>query len=248
MKKIYYILIFLILGSSLSFANESITIVRGQDFPPYHYIDENGSEKGFVIETINGVARLMEISVTYKQYPWSRCINMIEKGYADAMMNLFKTKRRMQFMEFSDNILVYETNSLFSLQTKELAYTGTISSLTPYKMGTIRNYSYGKLFDHVHFPINFQMETETELINSLINNRCEVIIGNKLVIFNLLKTMKLKSQIKMLSPDVSKDPLYISFSKRRKHKALSQSFSKHLKQFKSSQDYQKLIQAYSLDQ
>lgn len=235
------------LCASLSCAKEPITIVRAQNFPPYHYSDENGVETGFIIDTINSVATLMGISVIYKQYPWSRCINMVEKGYADAMMNLFKTEKRSLFMDFADNIIAYETNNFFTLKSKNIPYTGAIDNLTAFKLGTIRNYSYGNKFDAVHFPLNFQMETETELVKALANNRCDLIIGNKLVLLNLLKTMQLESKIKILFPDVSREPLYIGFSKQRHHEALSQSFSEHLKKFKTSREYQTLIRTYALE-
>lgn len=93
LKKAFTLLFLIFLNVSLSYADEPITIVRAQDFPPYHYLDKTGIEKGFVIETINDVAKRMGINVEYKQFPWSRCIHMVEKGYADAMMNLFKTKK-----------------------------------------------------------------------------------------------------------------------------------------------------------
>lgn len=94
-------------------------------------------------------------------------------------------------MDFADNIIAYETNSFFTLKTKNLPYDGTIKNLTPFKIGTIRNYSYGKRFDAIHFPHNFQMETEIELLNTLTNHRCDVIIGNKLVILTLIKKQSL---------------------------------------------------------
>ncbi|MBU1342730.1 MAG: transporter substrate-binding domain-containing protein [Proteobacteria bacterium] len=228
-------------------AAEKLIIVRGQDFPPYHYLDEKGVEKGFEIEIIIEVARLLGTTVSFKQYPWSRCINMVEKGYADAMMNLFKTKNRETFLHFDDSILCYETNTFFTLKTTNLSYSGDIKTMTAYKIGTIRNYSYGKRFDAVHFPLNYQMETEQELIKSLINKRCEVIIGNNLTLQILLNQTGLQDKIKALKPDVSKDPLYIGFSKVRGHKAFSKAFSEKLNQFKTSEKYQKILRAYALE-
>ncbi|MCD4721475.1 MAG: transporter substrate-binding domain-containing protein [Desulfobacula sp.] len=246
-KKIFFCALFLILSVCHANAEQMLTIVRGQDFPPYHYLDKNGVEQGFIIEIIIETANLLDISISFKQYPWSRCINMVKKGYVDAMMNLFKTKNRKTFMHFSNNILAHETNTLFTLKTIDLPYSGDIKTIIPYKIGTIRNYSYGKRFDAVNFPLNYQLETEKELIKSLINNRCNVIVGNKLAVRILLDQMELDDQIKPLSPDISKDPLYIGFSKIRGHKALSNTFSKKLKQFKISEKYQKIIQKYSLE-
>jgi len=246
-KQILPILLFLFLFVCQATAAEPLIIVRGQDFPPYHYLDRNGVEQGFIIEIIIGTAKLLDISVSFKQYPWSRCISMMENGHTDAMMNLFKTEKRKTFMYFSDNIIAHETNTLFTLNTTELMYSGDIQTITPFKIGTIRNYSYGNRFDAVTFPFNYQLETEKELIRSLINKRCDVIVGNKLTILTLLKQMGFEDRIKPLVPDISSDPLYISFSKARGHGALSKSFSQKLKQFKTSEKYQEIIRKYSLE-
>ena len=245
-KKIWFCAFFLILSVCLANGTETLTIVRGQDFPPYHYLDKNGVEQGFLIDIIVGTAKLLDMTVSFKQYPWSRCINMVEKGHADAMMNLFKTEKRKTFMHFANNIIAYETNSFFALKETKLPYSGDIKTIIPYKIGTIRNYSYGKRFDAVSFPINYQLETEKQLIKSLINKRCEVIIGNKLTLRTLLNQMGLQDKIKSLNPDISKNPLYIGFSKIRGHKALSKAFSEKLTQFKTSEAYQKIIKRYSL--
>ncbi len=245
MKNIIAILIFVLSFFPAAYAADTLIIVRGQDFAPYHYTDDSKVEKGFIIEIINNVSHQMGIEVTYQQYPWSRCINMMKQGTADAMMNLFKTPERIRFMAFADNILAYETNTLFSAANSNLSYSGSIKSLTPLRIGTIRNYSYGKEFDAIAFPKNFPLETELQLINALLKKRCDIIIGNKLVISKYLKDKQLDRQIRSLSPDVSKGPLYIGFSKAKGHEKLARSFSRHLKTFKASPEYRNIIQTYT---
>jgi len=245
-----FIIIFILLGLFLplnSFANQEIVIVRGQNFPPYHYIDENGKEKGFVIEIILGTIRNMELKVSFEQYPWSRCINLVKKGGADAMMNLFKTKERELFMHFENNIIAYETNSLFILADNKIDYNGDLSALRSQRFGTIRNYSYGKKFDLLTFPKNYQMETEKELIKSLINLRCDIIIGNKLTVQVLINQMGYKNKITRLKQGVSNDPLYIGFSKAKGNAQLAKQFSKTLNEFKSSTEYKDILQKYSIE-
>ncbi len=244
-----YIIVTILLAFSLSlncFANQEITIARGQNFPPYHYIDDNNKEQGFVIETILGAAHNMGLKVTFKQYPWSRCINLVKKGDVDAMMNLFKTEERELFMHFENNIIAYETNSFFTLANAKIHYNGDLSAILPKKIGTIRNYSYGEKFDSYIFPKNYPLETEKELINSLINLRCEIIIGNKLTVQELINQMGYKDKIILLKQDVSKDSLYIGFSKAKGHAQLAKQFSKALNEFKSSDEYKNVLQKYSI--
>ncbi len=147
-----HIIILLVLALPFNcFSNQEITIVRGQNFPPYHYTDDNDKMQGFVIEIIEGTALDMGLKVSFKQYPWSRCINLVKKGDADAMMNLFKTQERELFMHFENNIIAYETNSFFSLANTKIQYDGDFSTVLSKKIGTIRNYSYGEKFDSQTF-------------------------------------------------------------------------------------------------
>jgi polar amino acid transport system substrate-binding protein len=248
MKKLFIIVTALFLiTAGVCGAADRLTIVRGQDFAPYHFKDENNVETGFIVDLINRVAGQMGITVHYVQYPWSRCINMVKKGDADAMMNLFKTPERLQFMEFADNVIAYETNSFFAMADKGLTYDGDISSMTQLRIGTIRNYSYGEQFDRVHFPVNFELETEAQLLNALLNRRCDVIIANKLVINTMLTARGLAERVVPLFPDVSKDPLYIAFSKIKGHRQLAKKFSNQLKRFKTTPEYNRILAAYAIE-
>ncbi len=93
---------------------------------------------------------------------------------------------------------------------------------------------------------NYQLETEKELINSLINLRCEIIIGNKLTVQELINQMGYKDKIIRLKQDVSRDPLYIGFSKAQGHAELARQFSDALNKFKSSTEYKNILQKYSI--
>ena len=244
-KSLIAILLFLAMAIPVH-GGQSLTIVRGQDFPPYHFMDKNGKENGFIIEIISQVAASMEIKVNFDQYPWSRCIHMVKTGQADAMMNLFKTEKRIEFLYFSDNVLTHEVNLFFALKDSPISYSGDLSSLADLKIAAIRNYSYGTTFDHQTFPLIVRLETEKDLINSLINKRCDLIAGNNMVIQTLLKQMGLGNRVKALSPRISNDPLYLGFSKARGHKILAKKFSDQLGQFKETPVFRALIQKYGL--
>lgn len=244
LKHLWVIFAFCILFPGQCNAEQTITIVRGQEFPPYHYMGSNGKIEGFVVEIIQETARLTGIRVKFEQFPWSRCLKRVKSGQADAMMNLFKTKKRENFLCFEENILSYETNTFFVLSTSKITFDGQFASIAPYKIGTIRNYSYGPDFDKFIFPGKYQLETEQELINSLNNLRGQVILGNKVTVQKLIDKMGLGNAFKALSPDVSSEPLYLGFSKVRGHEKLAKRFSDHLKEFKTTAAYTNILEKY----
>lgn len=246
MKKIVFILLVLLIITPLhANTKQLITIVRGQDFPPYHYLNQSELETGFIIEIIQAVAGDLGIDVKFEQHSWSRCILMVKSGKADAMMNLFKTEERKKFMYFSNNILGYETNQFFKRAKSVFQYSGKLSELASYKIGAIINYSYGSKFDRTQFDNIFRLETEKDLIKSLANKRSDAIIGNTVVIKLLLNKMGLEKTIEPVLPVVSKEPLYIGFSKTRGHKQLSENFSDALTRFKNSESYKLILKSYN---
>jgi len=246
MKKSLISILLLTVFAAHAHAGPPITIVRGQDYPPYHYFDQTGTETGFIVDIIRDVAVTMNLNIDFQQYPWSRCLELVKKGRADAMMNLFKTKERMAFMHFNDAVLGYEVNRFFKLKNYYINYSGDMATLFPLRLGAIRNYSYGKDFDSIAFPLLVELETEKDLIKSLVNKRCEIIVGNESVIQVLKERMGFKDYIEPVSPVVSRDPLYVGFSKALNHKRLSRKFSKALEDFKKTKSYAAILKNYGL--
>ncbi|WDP92730.1 MAG: transporter substrate-binding domain-containing protein [Desulfobacter sp.] len=245
MKHILLVSVLLFVSTQVANAQSLITIVRGQDFPPYHFMDESGHETGFIIEVIQAVAEDINIGIKFKQYPWSRCLRMVESGNADAMMNLFKTAERERFMHFSNNILAYEINQFFKLNNTSLTYDGDLGALSSLKIGAIRNYSYGPVFDSAKLDNIYRLETETSLIKALLGKRCHLIIGNNRVIEMLVKQMGVENGVAPLFPVVSKEPLYLGFSKKKNHGGLSETFSRALGKLKRSNAYEKILKKFN---
>lgn len=246
MKKFLLIIILILIAAAPLWADRKLTIVRGQDFPPYHSLDKEGKETGFVVDIIDQVSKSMGKEIEYKQLPWTRCLFMVKSGQADAMMNLFKTDERQEFIYFGDNILSHEVNRFFKLESSPAYFSGDLASLADARFCAIRNYSYGKIFDRMTFSRMVRLETEKGLVLSLANKRCELILGNELVIEVLARQLSPQKKIIPLSPSITNDPLYIGFSKARGHKVLADQFSFQLKKFKTTPAYKDLLGAYKL--
>lgn len=225
---------------------QKLTIVRGQDFPPYHFLDQQGKETGFLIEIITQVGKALDLEINFEQYPWSRCLHLVKTGQADAMMNLFKTRERAEFMYFLDNILAHEVNRFFKLKSSPVSFTGDLASLGDIRIGSIRNYSYGKVFDETIGLNILRLETEKALILNLASQRCDIILGNEIVLQTLADQMETDKKIIPTGPGITNDPLYIGFSKARKHKDLAADFSRELNLFKTTPAHKKILRSYGL--
>ncbi len=225
---------------------QKLTILRGQDFPPYHFLDQTGRENGFLIDIITQVGKALDLEIKFEQYPWSRCLHLVKTGQADAMMNLFKTIERTEFMYFFNNILTHEVNRFFKLKSSPVSFTGDLASLGDIRIGGIRNYSYGKVFDETIGLNILRLETEKALVLNLASQRCDIILGNEIVLQTLASQIMPGKKIIPTGPGITNDPLYIGFSKAREHKDLATDFSRELNLFKASQAHKDILKHYGL--
>ena len=235
------------LTTCAAWAGRPLTIVRGQNFPPYHYLDDKGELKGFIVDIITGVSDTLELDIRFAQYPWSRCLHMVKTGEADAMMNLFKTPERATFMIFEESILAREVNMFFTLKSSPVLFSGNLNDLKGKRIGAIRNYSYGEDFDARSGGLNIlRLETEDGLLRNLISRRCDIIIGNDIVLRTLAGQIIGGEDMIATGPRVTNDPLYIGFSKAKGHEQLARRFSHALKQFRLSSDYRAILKKYNI--
>ena len=234
----------------LSFPNaihaekQSLHIGISTGYPPFYFFDEDHKPDGICIDIIRHVAKQLNVSVQFSSYPWNRMIHNGKEGYIDAIMPLFKTSDREQFLIFPDTELIMEDNSFFALKSKTVSYSGDLKDITNRHIGVIENYSYGDAFDNTQMTHKIIAESEDQLIQLVLYERIEMGIGNKMVITYIANKKDAADKIKFLSPPVIKNPLYIGFSKKKASAEFVIRFNKSLQDFKLSEDYAAILKKY----
>ena len=213
-------------------------------YPPFYFFDENNQPTGICIDIINQVAKSMNISVQYDSYPWKRMLNFGKEGKVDAVMPLFKTEEREDFLIFPEMGLIEETNRFFTHTSNNIKYSGKLSDVINLRIGVIDKFSYGQEFDHTDFA-DKTIVRDTELLISLVRNkRVELGIGNSKVIRYEAKKMDAADSIRFLTPPVTINSLFIGFSRNRVDQDFVNQFNKQLQKFKTTEAYAEIIQAY----
>ena len=83
------------------------------------------------------------------------------------------------------------------------------------------------------------------LFNKLQAQRCQIGIGNLLVLKHFSRKMGLA--IKILEPNVSRDPLFIGFTKIKDNQNLVKEFSGALNKLKLTEKYLDIVNKYKQD-
>lgn len=208
-------------------------------YPPYYYYENNSgkSPQGIVPDIIREAAKEINIHLNWESLPWNRALNQIKSGKADAMFPIMKTKIRESFLYFPKTELSYEENSFFVHKNSHINYSGNLQELSQYQIGGIETYSYGEKFDTAKETGVIKLEkvfNDEQLMRMFINNRFEIGVGNKSVLLWHFKKNHPSHDVKFLLPIISRDPLFIAFSKKTKGiKVIVDKFSNALTKMKT---------------
>ena len=189
LRRLFTLFILLALVGTAQADNNKLHIAIGSGYPPFYFLDANRLPTGICIDIINQVAHSMDITVQYDSYPWKRMLNYGKEGKVDAVMPLFKTDEREQFLFFPETDLIEEDNSFFTSRSNPIKYSGNLADVIDRTVSVIDKYSYGKEFDNTHFTNKTYAKNTEQLIKQVQNNRIELGIGNSKVISYFAKQM-----------------------------------------------------------
>ena len=245
MKKYIGILILLLFTNNLMAKEYKIAI---SNWTPYEYINENQEEKGININIIKAVAKSLNWKIKFYNRPFTRCLLEVEKGKMDAIMSVFKTPEREKFLYFPTEHINSDITILFTHKDSKLKYNGNLKSLSGLEVALERDNSYGKKFDNADYLIKQKAPNSHRLVSVITSKRYPVGIHSYYALIALAKELNSIDTIKILSPPVSKDKLYIAFTKAKgpSYEKLAQDFSEALKNFKTTPEYREIMQDYEL--
>lgn len=251
-KKFWVFALFLGYACSLLFGEipRKINVGLNEPYPPYTFIEGKKRPTGIFPEIIDAAAKIAGIEVEYVQYPWARMTQQAEKGNIDAVMGLFKTPDREECYEFSEEGLIYEEYSFFTLKGSGIKYSGKLDGLKGITIGVVQDYKYGPDFDKAAFLKREKCLADQNLVEKLVKKRFVIAIGNKSVIDYYSKELGVKDKIEWLEPPVSKGYSFvIAFSKGKgkPSKELAQKFSDAIKQLIGSGTYKNILDRYNFD-
>lgn len=235
-------------GDYIAFFRELTIGCDNEDYPPYSYW-ENDQITGVCPEIINKAAEIIGVKVRYKGLKWKDFINHLEKGDIDAVVPLFKTKKRLEFLYYPDNGLVAEKNHFFTLKNSGISYFGDLRDLKGIPIGAVMNYSYGENFDNAEYLTKIFFHSVEALVEKLNKGEVKIGIGNDRVIKYFAKKTGISEKIKFLKPLLPRESLYLAFSKYKGegYEKLARSFSYAVEELRKDGQYQEILKMHGIE-
>lgn len=111
-----------------------IKVGTSADYPPFEFVDENGTMTGFDIELMNELAKRMGVTVEWTDMPFDSLIAAVQEGKIDASISAFNySAERDEKVDFTEPY--FTTEDAFMVAD---SFTGTINApedVANYKVG-----------------------------------------------------------------------------------------------------------------
>lgn len=224
-----------------------LTVAIGQaGYFPFNY-KENGEIKGFSVELLDYIEANSKYDFEFIILPWPRALYLVSQGRVDVILTLFKTPKRDKTFHFIEPSYADEVNQLFTLIDNKFEFNGQLQQLTPYSIGTIREYSYGKAFDQASHLNKLPALTEAVLLKLLVSKRIDMLIANTLNFNQIIAQENMTSKVKAIKPYIETTPVYMAITRERTDaEEIKQTLGLLIAQFKASSNYQALLDKHQL--
>lgn len=250
-KKTYlYIKIILVFSIILSFNNisfsqniengenikDSVILIGGDnDYPPYEFIDQNGTYRGFNIDIVRAIADVMDLEIQLIPLPWELAMKGLEDGDLDVIQGMTVTDIRLKKFAFTEKTTMNSQNIFVRTNT---TYISDLIDLSGHKISFQKydvNVERIKAFSSIEF---LEYENQSEAINALLHFESDAFIGNRATgVYNLQKMKKL-NEVKIVGDPIGETEYAIAT--RIENKELIDVFNEGLLILKENGEYDKI--------
>lgn len=211
------------------------------DFPPYNFIDNQGNKTGLDTELISAVLKHLNVNFEIKTFPWKRVVYSLDNNYVDCAFQFVGKPERFEkywmIGPLRSGITLFAVKKDSSIRD----YT-SLQDLTPYAIGYALGYSYTPEFDSALFLKKEELRNNTLLVNALVHNRVDLMIGDLNTLSYTAKNNGQYSEIRFLPTILKEVPRYIAFPRERKEQA--ELFAQGLESIKENGTYARIMKAW----
>jgi polar amino acid transport system substrate-binding protein len=212
-------------------------VIGLEDYAPYEYVNQEGEIVGLGIDLMKEAFSRMgygESSYEFAVYPWSRIMELGEKGELDIIIDAFYTDARNEKFDYSEEVYV-EAQYFFITRDPDLTYDGKSFSKEVKTIGIIRGYQYGekiKSFLKDYQLILDEVATPDQLMEALLNGRYDVIVENNDFAMFYLKEHSRSENIYLLWSPLDSIKSFIMSPRLKGHSDLLKDIDKQIRELR----------------
>lgn len=217
------------------------------DYPPLEYAGDQGQPRGVAVEIVRAVMADLGDPTRIQVFPWTRALNMVRNGQADAIFTAYRNPERERFLDYSNEVLYAQQVFFYRRKGEPVAFDGRLASVEALTIGVLSTISYGQVFDAARPRLDLDKATRLDhSFQKLVSGRIDLVPSDQLVAAHTLRAMGLADAVEPLAPPIESVPSYIAFSRRRGLSALRARFDRHLAKLKASGRYAGILRQHGL--
>lgn len=243
MRRIISTIFIIITLNSFCFSQGIVRLTNGES-PPYQseYLPNNGYVSQIVTESFE----LVDLTVEYGFFPWKRAYENARNGSWNGSVVWVKTDERADEILFSSPV-AFITKLMIFKKSNVVDYN-TAADLKGLKIGRMRGYTYGSIFDEASNDGIFYTYDFNSLemgINMLIFGKIDALAGELEVAKDIIHThTSFTSNQFEFGKVMDVSPLSVVFTKNDRGAELLAKFEEGLFKLKESGRYKELVQPY----
>ncbi len=208
-QTLLWVIGFLIWNSTVWAEDPRVMLVT-TEYPPY-----TGKNMGVLDEIVVRAFQQVGYHVTVKCHPWARALQEVKKGDVDALIGMWYRQEREEWLLFSPPLFANEVG-FYKRKDQSIEFQG-YEGLKPYRIGTVRGYSYPHAFVQATLTIE-EVTTDEQNLQKLNVGRIQLAVIDKGVAIHLIKTNfpEFAETLEWVEPPIDQTPLHLAFSKQAK--------------------------------
>jgi polar amino acid transport system substrate-binding protein len=246
-KPDYYVFIIILLASGQSKAIELQFVT--EHYPPFQIIADNGDVSGFSVDVITTALDTTSISYKIKAYPWYRAYSKVIESENTCIFLLFRTPEREGQFQWVTTILSTQ-DDLIGLTINSHRDIDSLQQVKQYRVAVIKQDRTHQLFLSEGFVEGknlFVVNDTFSLMKLLERGEVDFIVSAKgrvdyLTSMNTLPAGHFKSYFKVDDKPID---LYLACNNDTPESVVS-TLNRVLNEVKNGEDYQKILDEWSL--
>jgi len=230
----------LLLGGEINADDKTVLLAAEDGWPPF----SGPNAEGLAEDIIKAAYKAVGYNVKYISVPFARAEYMALKGKTvDGFFTTLKSPEYEKKTIFPKNPIAMNEDSFFALKEKKLIYKD-LNSIKGLKVGTVNEYPYSEAFEKADFFKKDPAPSSASNLKKLIKKRIDVLIEDKIVLFQMLKEKKLQDKVELIGIQAI-NPLYICFSINRPIiKTFVSKFDEGMEIIKANGTYKEIMAKY----
>lgn len=216
-------------------------------FPPMEYTDDGQTAAGVAVDVVRRVMQDLGEAVTITVYPWTRALQMVRRGEADAIFTAYRNAERERDLDFSNEVLFPQVVFFYARSDANIDFDGDLETVAGLRIGVVSTISYGPRFDQAKSGLLIdKARTLEHNFEKLLRRRIDLVPSNIHGAQYTLARMDADPRIVRLPQMIEQVPSYIAFSKQRRLLDLRDRFDARLAQLKAEGAYAAILERHNI--